>query len=121
MREVVRVPPAQLELLRSLPAWKGRVAAAHTIVRECRRTEYPIPIQSLSKLRIPLLLLGGGPEPGIPPGSAPTRPQADYTQPRRNDAWPTARRHGHRTRVVPQAGARLPSLMPVAPRVRPRP
>lgn len=63
MREVVRVPPAQLELLRSLPAWRGRVAAAHTIAREFRRSGYPIAPESLGGVRVPVLLLEGDRSP----------------------------------------------------------
>ena len=37
MREVPRVPPHELELLRSSPAWQGRVAAAHTFLPRTRR------------------------------------------------------------------------------------
>ncbi len=35
-RDVVRVPPSELAMMQSLPAWQGRLAAAHTIPREER-------------------------------------------------------------------------------------
>jgi pimeloyl-ACP methyl ester carboxylesterase len=65
MRDVVRVPAVQLDLLRSLPAWKGRVAAAHSIVRECRRNGYPIAPDALGTLSIPVLLLEGDQSPAF--------------------------------------------------------
>ena len=39
MREVPRVPPEQLELMRERPSWPGRVKGAHTIPRELRAIE----------------------------------------------------------------------------------
>jgi pimeloyl-ACP methyl ester carboxylesterase len=35
-REIADMPEAELEMLRSLPSWKKRVAMAHTIARETR-------------------------------------------------------------------------------------
>lgn len=34
MRDVVGVPAADIETMRAMPAWPGRVAAAHTVLRE---------------------------------------------------------------------------------------
>jgi pimeloyl-ACP methyl ester carboxylesterase len=65
MRDVVRVPPAQLGVLRSLPAWRGRIAAAHTIARECRRSGYPLAPAELARLRMPVLLLEGSESPAF--------------------------------------------------------
>lgn len=40
LREVVRMPQHELDLLRSQPAWPARVAAAHTIPRELRAHQH---------------------------------------------------------------------------------
>ena len=65
MREVPRVPPPQLELLRSLPAWQGRVAAAHTILRELEVSNNGYQFEPLKFARVttPTLLLLGGASP----------------------------------------------------------
>ena len=55
---------ARIELLRSLPAWAGRVAAAHTIPREMRAEEgYRFDPERFRELRTPTLLLVGGDSP----------------------------------------------------------
>lgn len=63
-REVVRVPESHIATMQADPAWGGRVAAAHTVVREIRVT----PAESfdaarLRKLDTPALLLVGGESP----------------------------------------------------------
>ncbi len=65
MREVVRVPPGELETLRSVPAWQGRVAAAHTILREVRAVErHPaLDPADYRAFRVPTLILLGGDSP----------------------------------------------------------
>jgi pimeloyl-ACP methyl ester carboxylesterase len=64
MREAVRLPDAQLERMKGAPAWPGRVAAAHTIVRELRAHEsYQLVGQKFQGLRTPTLLLLGGASP----------------------------------------------------------
>jgi pimeloyl-ACP methyl ester carboxylesterase len=61
MHEVAGLPPEQIELLRSLPAWEGRRAAAHTIPREQRVTqEYAFDPDRFRAVRVPTLLLQGG-------------------------------------------------------------
>jgi pimeloyl-ACP methyl ester carboxylesterase len=66
MREVPRVPEAQLQLMRSLPAWRARVAAAHTVVRELRAHEkYVFRAEKLAGVRTPVLLLLGGDSPAF--------------------------------------------------------
>ena len=66
MREMVRVPPHELELLRSLPAWKARVAAAHTIPRELRAHErYLYAPERFKGLTTPTVLLLGGESPPL--------------------------------------------------------
>lgn len=61
MLEVARVPPHELEILRSVPAWKGRVAAAHTILREIKKLEEQPPFNPdrFKSLQTPVLLLLG--------------------------------------------------------------
>ena len=63
-REVVRAPDEELHMLRSLPNWPARVAAAHTIPRELRiNDEYRLESVRFSSLRVPTLLLLGGNSP----------------------------------------------------------
>jgi pimeloyl-ACP methyl ester carboxylesterase len=64
MGDVAQVRPNDLRLLQSLPAWKARVAAAHTIPREERANrDYSFDAQRFSKLNTPTLLLVGGESP----------------------------------------------------------
>ncbi len=64
LREVPRVPAEQLALMRSLPAWQGRVAAAHTIVRELRaHAGYALAPERFRGVVVPTLLLLGGASP----------------------------------------------------------
>jgi pimeloyl-ACP methyl ester carboxylesterase len=67
MRDIVHVPPHELELLRSAPAWKGRIAAAHTILRELNSTNqgYAFDPKRFKNLRTPTLLLLGGDSPAF--------------------------------------------------------
>ena len=68
MREVAAVPPDQVELLRSLPAWQARIAAADTIPREelANRT-YVFDPSRFRDVHVPTLFLLGGdsPEPFV--------------------------------------------------------
>jgi pimeloyl-ACP methyl ester carboxylesterase len=63
--EIVRMPPAELKMLRSLPNWEARVAAAHTIPRELRAdVSYRFDASRFKGAKTPtLLLLGGGSPP----------------------------------------------------------
>lgn len=62
--EIVGVPPEHMAVVKSSPAWPGRVAAAHTIVRECRAEEtYRLPVDRIRRLSVPVLLLLGGASP----------------------------------------------------------
>ena len=64
MREVAGLPPDQVELLRSLPAWEARLAAAHTIPREERASrEYAFEPNRFRGLDVPTLFLEGGDSP----------------------------------------------------------
>jgi pimeloyl-ACP methyl ester carboxylesterase len=51
-------------MLRSLPAWKARVQAAHTIPRELRHNgKYRFVPEKYNQFKIPALLLLGGDSP----------------------------------------------------------
>lgn len=64
MRDIVKVPPAELEILKSAPAWQGRIKAAHTIVRELRSAEqFRFEPGNYRNLTAPVLLLLGGDSP----------------------------------------------------------
>ena len=63
-REIVRMPEKELEMLRSLPVWKSRVASAHTIAREMTFDKhYKFLPERFSGLDVPTLLLLGGDSP----------------------------------------------------------
>jgi pimeloyl-ACP methyl ester carboxylesterase len=55
----------EFELVRSAPSWPGRVAAAHTLLREdeAEETLPPFDPERFKGLRIPVLLLLGGDSP----------------------------------------------------------
>lgn len=64
LREVMKMPPHELELYRSLPVWPKRVAAAHTIPRELRAGEgYAFDPGRFGQLTAPTMLLLGGDSP----------------------------------------------------------
>jgi pimeloyl-ACP methyl ester carboxylesterase len=64
LREGARVPPDQLALMQSLPAWKARVAAAHTIPRELHEAQtYRWHPEQFAAVSTPTLLLLGGASP----------------------------------------------------------
>jgi pimeloyl-ACP methyl ester carboxylesterase len=64
MREVVRMPPHELELFKSSPAFPARVAAAHTLPRELRAHEaYRFEPVRFKKMNVSTLLLLGGDSP----------------------------------------------------------
>jgi pimeloyl-ACP methyl ester carboxylesterase len=61
MQEVAGLPPDQVELMRSLPAWEARLAVAHTIPREERASrEYAFDPDRFRDVHVPTLLLEGG-------------------------------------------------------------
>ena len=62
--EVVRAPAAELDMLRSLPNWPARVAAAHTIPREMRiNDDYHFDGVRFNTMQVPTFLLLGGSSP----------------------------------------------------------
>jgi pimeloyl-ACP methyl ester carboxylesterase len=64
LREIVRMPSHELDLLQSQPAWSGRVAAAHTIPRELQAHQaYKFKAERFSNVRTPTMLLLGGDSP----------------------------------------------------------
>ena len=64
LAEVAGLPADQIALMRSLPAWEGRLAAAHTIPREERvNREYAFDPARFGAVRVPTLLLSGGHSP----------------------------------------------------------
>ena len=64
MSEVAGLPAEQIELLRSLPAWEARLAAAHTIPREERANrEYVFDAERFRGVAVPTLLLQGSDSP----------------------------------------------------------
>jgi pimeloyl-ACP methyl ester carboxylesterase len=61
LTDLVRVSPRELGLIRPLPSWPARVAAAPTIVREVHAAEgYRVPGERLRDWGTPTLLLVGG-------------------------------------------------------------
>jgi pimeloyl-ACP methyl ester carboxylesterase len=69
--EVAGVPDAQIAALRADPSWKGRVAAAHTALREMADGDYRFDPVRFRRLEVPTLLLLGENSPAEL--TAPTR------------------------------------------------
>jgi pimeloyl-ACP methyl ester carboxylesterase len=67
VRDVAKLPPDVLDLLRDDPSWPASVAAAHTLPREMRAVEgYVLDLARLRGLETPtLVLLGGDTLPSI--------------------------------------------------------
>ncbi len=64
--EVVGLPPHELEIVKSSPAWPGRVAAAHTLPRELRSQDaYRLDAARVARISLPVLLLLGGDSPAF--------------------------------------------------------
>ena len=62
--EFIGMPPEQIELVKSLPSWPNRVAAAHTVVREFQAEEaYVFQPERFAALTVPTLLLVGTDSP----------------------------------------------------------
>ena len=66
LRDVAKIPPAQIDTLRAAPNWQTRVDAAHTLPRETRApTEYVLDASRFANLTTPTLLLSGGESPPL--------------------------------------------------------
>jgi pimeloyl-ACP methyl ester carboxylesterase len=64
LRDVVRMPADELDLMRRDPSWEGRLAGAHTIPRELRIGEvYEPDFGRFATVTVPTLLLVGGDSP----------------------------------------------------------
>lgn len=64
LRDLAGMTEEQLAVARSLPSWAGRVAAAHTVVRETRaEEEYRFDPARFTGFRVPTLLLRGSESP----------------------------------------------------------
>ena len=62
--EVAGLPADQIALMRGLPAWEGRIGAAHTIPREERvNRTYAFDAERFRAVGVPTLLLSGGDSP----------------------------------------------------------
>jgi pimeloyl-ACP methyl ester carboxylesterase len=65
-REVVKMPDSELEVYRSLPAWRVRVTLAPTIARELAvERSYAFRPERFANFPIPTLLLLGGDSPSV--------------------------------------------------------
>ena len=62
-RDIVQMPEKDLETMRNDPSWQGRLAAAHTAVRELADADYAFDRQRFSKLDVPTLMLLGSESP----------------------------------------------------------
>jgi pimeloyl-ACP methyl ester carboxylesterase len=64
LQEIVGIPQNEINMLRSLPSWSSRVAAAHTITREeASVVSYVLKPQRFIDMETPTLLLLGGDSP----------------------------------------------------------
>jgi pimeloyl-ACP methyl ester carboxylesterase len=63
-RSVVMMPDEEFRTYRALPAWQARIAAAHTIMRECRsETRAAFDPDQAVNITVPVLLLVGQDSP----------------------------------------------------------
>ncbi|WP_404400512.1 alpha/beta fold hydrolase [Pelagibacterium halotolerans] len=58
-KDVVGAPDAQIEALRADPSWPGRIAAAHTALRELADGDYVFEPERFQDLAVPTLMLVG--------------------------------------------------------------
>jgi pimeloyl-ACP methyl ester carboxylesterase len=65
-REVVKMPEAELGIMRADPSWEARMAAAHTIPRELQiAAAYHPDFERFATVSVPTLLLSGGDSPSF--------------------------------------------------------
>lgn len=63
-RDFVGMPEADFAAYRALPVWRVRIAAAHTLLRECRAEAVtPFDPEQAKRITAPVLLLVGGDSP----------------------------------------------------------
>ena len=62
-RQVVRMPSHEFSRYRALPAWRARVAAAHTVLRESRGDGQAFDPAQAAKVTVPVLLMVGEDSP----------------------------------------------------------
>lgn len=63
-RDVVQMPPHEIEQLKASPAWPERIESAHNVLREARAEEqYTFSVQRFKDLHTSTLLLLGGDSP----------------------------------------------------------
>lgn len=66
VRDIVRMPPHEIEQWRTTSIFPSRVAAAHTIPREYRAVEgYQLMPERFQNMKVPALLLVGGDSPSF--------------------------------------------------------
>jgi pimeloyl-ACP methyl ester carboxylesterase len=66
LQEIAGIPQNEIQILRSLPSWPSRVAAAHTLPREEASVgSYLFEPQRFSRMKTPTLLLLGGDSPSF--------------------------------------------------------
>lgn len=63
LREIAQMSELEVNALRSDPSWQGRLAAAHTVVRELADGDYVFEPERFQRLKLPTLLLVGGESP----------------------------------------------------------
>jgi len=63
MREIVRMPEEEVDLIRASAGWEARLAAAHTVPREFADGDYVFDPERFRDLRVPTMLLMGGESP----------------------------------------------------------
>lgn len=64
-KDVVGAPDAQIDALRADPSWAGRIAAAHTAMRELADGDYRFEPKRFHSLAVPTLLLVGENSPKV--------------------------------------------------------
>jgi pimeloyl-ACP methyl ester carboxylesterase len=63
MREIVRMPEEEVDLIRASAGWEARLAGAHTVPREFADGDYVFDPERFRDLRVPTMLLMGGESP----------------------------------------------------------
>ena len=101
MREVVRMPPRQLELVKASPAFPARLAAAHTLPRELRTEEqYQLRADAFQGRWRPNAAAARQRQPKLFQGGYRGRTRRVAEQSNQGATWAAAHRHGHCARPV---------------------